>query len=413
MPRRANRQRRRCSHTETGRLLSAALFLSSQVPQASAAVYPTNNKLYKFDYLSSSAENLGIRRPLTKRENPIPLVITNNCGDTLWPGIGTQNGESPETHGFELASGESANLTVGPTWQGRVWGRTNCTTSGDTASCLTGDCFGKLDCEYGGQVPVTLAEFNLAGGVNGKQCFYDISLVDGYNLPLGIVYIPASNTSDLPPNLVNPSCIGTAGYLQGSSRTGTAYTNSSFPMPYEDGKTNADLADWCPWDLQAFPPTKPGDGVYPYPDDNVQRPIFDPCRSACAANNSPKDCCTGKYNDPNVCGPSQYSKNAKAMCPDAYSYAFDDQTSTFIIPSGGGFEIVFCPEGRSTNILATFSQQLHEIAESGLVSSDVRLKAMSMSYIESIKSAAPALKTPGWTMAVLFAAMAGTSLLLT
>lgn len=76
------------------------------------------------------------------------------------------------------------------------------------------------------------------------------------------------------------------------------------------------------------------------------------------------------------------------MCPDAYSYAFDDQTSTFIIPSGGGWEIVFCPAGRSTTILATFTDELHKIAESGQVTQDILLKAMNMSYIESKHSTA-------------------------
>jgi hypothetical protein len=40
--------------------------------------------------------------------------------------------------------------------------------------------------------------------------------------------------------------------------------------------------------------------------------------------------------------------------------AFDDQTSTFIIPGGSGFQVIFCPGGRSTNILS---------AESGNVTS--------------------------------------------
>jgi beta-mannosidase len=41
--------------------------------------------------------------------------------------------------------------------------------------------------------------------------------------------------------------------------------------------------------------------------------------------------------------------------------AFDDQTSTFIIPAGAGFEVVFCPGARSTNILATEKEQLDEV----------------------------------------------------
>ena len=47
--------------------------------------------------------------------------------------------------------------------------------------------------------------------------------------------------------------------------------------------------------------------------------------------------------------------------------AFDDQTSTFIIPSGGGFEVIFCPVGRSSNILNTMQKQLVQLAQTGRV----------------------------------------------
>lgn len=43
--------------------------------------------------------------------------------------------------------------------------------------------------------------------------------------------------------------------------------------------------------------------------------------------------------------------------------AFDDQTSTFIVPSGAGFEIVLCPGGRSTNILGTAKQELIQLTQ--------------------------------------------------
>lgn len=42
--------------------------------------------------------------------------------------------------------------------------------------------------------------------------------------------------------------------------------------------------------------------------------------------------------------------------------AYDDQTSTFIIPAGAGFEVIFCPGARSTNILATSRSQLNSLA---------------------------------------------------
>ncbi|KAK8016126.1 hypothetical protein PG993_014315 [Apiospora rasikravindrae] len=386
--------------------VATALLLGSEISGVAAKVYPSNHESYKFNYLNNSMRYLKPRQPLSKRDNPIPLIITNSCKEPLWPGIATQYGERPESSGFELGPGKTRNLTVSSDWQGRIWGRTNCTTSGDTATCSTGDCFGKLECQFSGAPPATLAEFNLAGGDTRKQTFYDISLVDGYNLPMGLVYHPAPNTTNFPPNLLNAACIATAGYLKDPVRTGTYYTNSSFPTPYDEIQTNTGVSKWCPWDLQAFLPEKPGDGVYPYPDDNVQRPNFDPCKSACAVTNAPSDCCTGKYDDPSVCKPSLYSGHAKAVCPDAYSFAFDDTTSTFIIPSGGGWEVVFCPEGRSTNILATFGHQLEAIASGSLSVEEIKATTMNETFIDSqpdASSSSSSAATSGFEDSSIFA----------
>lgn len=94
-------------------------------------------------------------------ETYVPLRVTNNCPDTVWPGIGTQHGLGPGLGGFELVGGETMAFLVGPTWQGRVWGRTNCSFNANGTgpdnlngvnglrpgeACLTGDCFGVLDC---------------------------------------------------------------------------------------------------------------------------------------------------------------------------------------------------------------------------------------------------------------------------
>jgi hypothetical protein len=224
------------------------------------------------------------------------------------------------------------------------------------------------------------------------QTFYDISLVDGYNLPMGINYIPAKNTSFVPPNLTNSACIATPGWLFSQNNTGVYYSNSSYPIPLEPQETNESLERWCPWPLLAFPPTKPGDGVFPYPDDKIQRPVFSPCNSACAASGRDKDCCVGKYHDPDICRPSMYSRAAKAVCPDAYSFAFDDQESTFIIPKGGGWEVVLCPSGRSTNILGQLSSELFELATNGGLSTRAMRRLRNVTYINSEKGAAAGLK---------------------
>lgn len=350
--------------------------------------------------VAASYENYRANAPVLPRtvsprtSKDIPLKITNNCAETIWPGIASQTGTGPDTGGFELKTGISKSLAVGGDWQGRVWGRTNCSFNADGSgasnlngnngggqACQTGDCNGVLSCVVTGNTPVTLAEFFLAGGSDGKHTYYDISLVDGYNLPMGLTYLPGNDSAlqQIPPNLTNAACIGTTGLISDSP---SSSTNASYPIPYEMKTTNSDLTNWCPWNLQLNAPTKPGDGIYPYPDDNIQRPAFSPCLSACAKTNSPSDCCTGSYNDPDVCKPSLYSAQAKAICPDAYSYAFDDQTSTFIIPSGGGWEVTFCPAGRSTNILKIFGTQLSALASSGKVTSQVISDAKNMTIIQ-------------------------------
>lgn len=93
--------------------------------------------------------------------NNVPITICNNCHETMWPGIGTQNGVGPSTGGFELVAGNCSTVLVSWDWAGRVWPRTNCSfnangtgpsnlngVNGNGAACLTGDCMGALSCEY-------------------------------------------------------------------------------------------------------------------------------------------------------------------------------------------------------------------------------------------------------------------------
>lgn len=347
-------RRRRYTSTFTSISLAALLLLAS---------IPESNALHHMKRIP--APNLQRRQgqdPMTDT----PLTIVNQCADDIWAAINTQHGAGPSTNGFKLSTGEQNNLTVSSDWQGRVWGRTNCSfnnagtgpaSGGVGKACGSGDCNGALNCVVGGDVPVSLAEFTLDAG--DGQTYYDISLVDGYNIPMAIVLQPLGNASieDIPPNLTNPCCIATFGQLAAQGFNpydgGQMYlgTNESFKLPLDQKVSDQQVRDWCPWNLMQNKPEPPSDGVYTYPDSSIEKPPFNPCFSACAKFNLPEDCCTGDHNQPSTCQPSEYSKNIKAVCPDAYSYAFDDQTSTFIIPSGPGFQIIFCPGGRSTTIL--------------------------------------------------------------
>lgn len=91
---------------------------------------------------------------LVQRASNVPLVVTNYCREDIYPGIGTQNGDGPASTGFLLQPGSQKTQSVSSDWQGRVWGRTNCSfnnagtapANGGGVACGTGDCGGIVNC---------------------------------------------------------------------------------------------------------------------------------------------------------------------------------------------------------------------------------------------------------------------------
>jgi len=67
------------------------------------------------------------------------------------------------------------------------------------------------------------------------------------------------------------------------------------------------------------------------------------CKSACNAYGSARYCCTGQYGTPAACGPTSYSQVFKSACPAAYSYAYDDASSTFTCSGASSYDVTFCP----------------------------------------------------------------------
>ena len=93
--------------------------------------------------------------PLSKRASDVPLVVTNYCREDIYPGILTQHGSGPSQSGFLLQPGSQKSQSVSSDWQGRVWGRTNCSfnaagtgaSNGGGVACGTGDCGGVVGCQ--------------------------------------------------------------------------------------------------------------------------------------------------------------------------------------------------------------------------------------------------------------------------
>jgi len=82
----------------------------------------------------------------SRQTTDTPLIITNSCDEALYPAILTQHGIGPGTGGFRLNANSTRTLSVSADWQGRVWGRSNCTFNGNIGQCGSGDCGRVLSC---------------------------------------------------------------------------------------------------------------------------------------------------------------------------------------------------------------------------------------------------------------------------
>ncbi|KAF7351579.1 hypothetical protein MSAN_01590400 [Mycena sanguinolenta] len=225
------------------------------------------------------------------------------CPFTIWPALFTSAGTIPsQTTGWAADAYTSVSFQVAEDWDGRIWGRRDCdfSTNPGPNSCLDGGCNGGLVCDVNtgtGVPPATLAEFNFNGGGND---WYDVSLVDGYNLPMRIDNNVGCGVPSCPVDL-GPNC---PALLQGP------YDSSGFPVG---------------------------------------------CKSACYvdalngnAANSP-NCCSGQYDTAATCPPSGVTDYSyfKDNCPDAYAYAYDESSGTALWSCtsslNAAYTITFCP----------------------------------------------------------------------
>uniref|UniRef100_A0A0E0AXP6 Thaumatin-like protein n=1 Tax=Oryza glumipatula TaxID=40148 RepID=A0A0E0AXP6_9ORYZ len=270
------------------------------------------------------------------------FTISNHCAQTIWPatlaGAGTPQ---LATTGFRLDPGQSVQVPAPAGWSGRIWARTGCDFSGagsggaaaaaGAAACQTGDCGGRLECAgTGATPPATLFEVTLGkGGGGGDLDYYDVSLVDGYNLP--VVAVPQAGGA-------------TGGGGGGCATTGctadlnrcTCHTSMHASCTrVERVCADVSISAACPKELQVD--GGGGGGTVA-------------CRSACEAFGEEAYCCSGAYATPATCRPTAYSAIFKTACPRAYSYAYDDGTSTFTC-SAAAYTIAFClpPTGSNTS----------------------------------------------------------------
>jgi Thaumatin family len=221
------------------------------------------------------------------------ITLINRTRETIWPAAwpGSVSGRT----GWTLPAGSSVSITVPDRWNARLWGRTGCRfDAGGRGHCQTGDCGGGYQCRGWGQIPATLAEYDMDS--YDHLDFYDVSMVDGSNLPMYIT-ITRGNTRNR---------ISANGCEQGHGCTSTVK---------------------CPSVLQVH---RSGQLVG--------------CISPCARFRTDRYCCSGQYAkgcSPARTWPVDYALVFKRAEPYAYSWSGDDSTSVFTCAGGCDYRITF------------------------------------------------------------------------
>jgi Thaumatin family len=223
------------------------------------------------------------------------VTFRNNVDQTIWVAASPDATAPLAATGWVLPAGQSVTITVPNNWNGRFWGRTGCVfNSQGTGHCETGDCGGKFQCTGWGTIPATLAEYDMDAW-DGMD-FYDVSMVDGSNLPM-YINIAVGGT----PDKISPE--------------GCVPAGCTTPVD-------------CPSALQV---TVDGSVVA--------------CESACARFGTDQYCCRGQWASRAACNPAQwpvdYAAVFKKAEPYAYSYVDDDATSVFTCSGGCDYRITF------------------------------------------------------------------------
>jgi hypothetical protein len=225
------------------------------------------------------------------------VTFVNQMSQTIWVAAAPNANTPLAATGWVLPAGQSVTITTPNNLNTRFWGRTGCSfSSAGVGHCQTGDCGGVFQCKGWGTIPATLAEVNFDAW-DGLD-FYDVSMVDGSNLPM---YINIAKSSGGTKDKISPNGCVAAGCTKPVS---------------------------CPSALDV----KAGGAVVG-------------CISACAGLGGDQYCCRGQWSARSACDPAKwpvdYAEVFKSAEPYAYSYVDDDATSVFTCSGVCDYRITF------------------------------------------------------------------------
>lgn len=274
---------------------------------------------------------------------------------------------APDDGGWELLTGATYTVQLPPAWGGRFWPRTGCADFNDDGvpACQTGDCGGHLGCPagVGGSPPATLAEFTLIPPDQPVGLdFYDVSAVDGTNLPVRITAVLDTFNNNPPPGTNTEYYCGSPGCTEDCGPLAACAWNLDTTCPPElrqivDGKQ---VGCRSAGQVCAIDPQNPvlacatTNDLYGCTEGGPNGVI-----GSCYSDNAAPTCCgcpswspQGECNNNNPewqlpSAPEKYAKVFKDACPTAYSFPYDDPTSTFTCQGrpdkNVDYDITFCP----------------------------------------------------------------------
>jgi hypothetical protein len=231
--------------------------------------------------------SVGTPTPIGDQTQPRKLYIENQCSYAIWT-QSNDNGMFPGNAPLKTDPGQAFVLGWSNSFSGRIWPRSGCDGNGNNCTQSGND---------------TLAEFTLTAGMNSD--WYDISLVDGFTIPVGIIQLSAPWTP-------NPTYVA-GGPLGADQECGS-------PICAVDLNAN------CPASQQEL------DG-----SGHVWG-----CKNGQSGN--------GGHN------PTSVTSYLKAGCPTSYTYPYDDPQSLFLCTSAAqnngigskDYKIIYCPTQGST-----------------------------------------------------------------
>lgn len=246
------------------------------------------------------------------------VTVTNNCSTDVWIAY-TPNAGSPDLPDgiVKLAASGGSHGYVLPEsgWAGRLWPKTGCDSTGQ--NCSTGQA--TPPCPSSGCQPPadTKVEFFFGRRGGTERPYYDVSLVDGFSLPMKIA--PDAEASG--------TCVPTS----------CALDLNSCPQKENEGIGDLRVQDGSDT-VQCMSPCKKW--TWPKPlglgENEGTQPGLDMCCPSPPV--TPTACRVGKVEQ------TKYVALVRKECPTAYSYSFDDKAGSHDCDPGTRFTVTLCPE---------------------------------------------------------------------